>query len=316
MKLRGMGVNLQVNEMTSNLDNMRAKLDKVVELGLDVVEIPVQAMNVIRHGRIDETRLRDYIRILESYSLRYTTHAPYHLNLFRDGGSNPTEEALFTASLEVSLAIRAEVMVYHVGRFVGEEEFYYPTLWRAYSEYEKHQLMEMEQSLLFKSGERAQAAGLRIGMENMRPYLDCRDYCYSVVPQALLDQVRNVNHPNVGVTLDFGHLYLAVNMYNLNLEAEVSAIAPHVVHLHVHDNFGVPCFSSEKSQYDLVPLGRGDMHAPMGDGEIPFPAITALLAPYFDGCLVHELRDRYESEWPALRDRYERMTVDRGPVHV
>ncbi|MBW7461217.1 sugar phosphate isomerase/epimerase, partial [Paenibacillus sepulcri] len=145
------------------------------------------------------------------------------------------------------------------------------------------------------------------GMENMRPYLDCPHYCYAVRPALLAEQMKLIDHASVGLTLDTGHLLLAERMYGLDWQKELEAMAPYVFHLHVHDNFGEPNFSLEKNQYDLIPHGRGDMHMPIGSGEVPFREIASHLAPYFKGFLMHEVREVYEQEWPQLIGRMERM---------
>jgi sugar phosphate isomerase/epimerase len=128
------------------------------------------------------------------------------------------------------------------------------------------------------------------------------EYCYSVIPRLLAVQAASIGHPQIGVALDVGHLYLSTEMYGLDLEQEVRLLLPHIIHLHVHDNFGKPSFSTEKNQYELIPLGRGDLHAPIGTGEVPMAQIMGLLGGSFHGFLIHEVRGQYEKEWPALAE--------------
>lgn len=89
-------------------------------------------------------------------------------------------------------------------------------------------------------------------------------------------------------------------MYRLDLQSEMEAIRPYIVHMHVHDNFGRPCYSSEKNQYELYALGRGDMHMPIGGGAIPMRDIAEWLCGEVDGYFVHEVREMYESQGHAL----------------
>jgi sugar phosphate isomerase/epimerase len=240
-------------------------------------------------------------------------HAPFDLNLFRPYDI-AFEQKLLMASLEVTGAVGSEVLVYHVGRFVGEEQFCHPHTWSSYTAAEKQQFMQQELEFMQIAGERAQQLNIRIGMENVRPYLDCADYCYSVIPQELARQVAAINHPSVGITADVGHLYLSTRMYGLSLLDEMKAMLPYVVHLHVHDNFGKACFSTEKNQYELLPLGRGDMHMPIGEGLVPMAEIAKLLeTSAFNGFLIHEIREQYESYWSELSCKYNDLLVlDRG----
>ncbi|WP_248927616.1 sugar phosphate isomerase/epimerase family protein [Paenibacillus hamazuiensis] len=305
MKLKGMGVSLPISDTTSNLEKLKTKLHKIAELGFETVELPVQAMNILKNGMIDRDRLTAYRRLLGGFPLRYTTHAPFDVNLFRQGDASADERCLL-ASVEISGTIGAEVMVYHVGRFVGEEEFLFPQVWRKHSSEEKAELMLRERQWMIRAGDLGRECGVVIAMENMRPYLDCPDYAYSVIPHVLAEQLEEIGHSHVGAALDTGHLALSVHMYGLDWHDEIEKLAPYVVHLHLHDNFGKACFSTEKSQYDLTPLGRGDMHAPIGEGNLPFELLAAGLRARFHGHVIHEIRDMYEPLWPELRARYEK----------
>ncbi|RCW51730.1 sugar phosphate isomerase/epimerase family protein [Paenibacillus prosopidis] len=291
-------------EVVSNLERLKAKLDFVQEAGFDTVEIPIQGMNVITNGEIETKRLHAYAKLFSDTSLHFTMHAPFDLNLFRQGDA-AFESKLFMTSLEVTGALGSEVLVYHVGRFISEEQFIYPHSWRSLTIAEKQQLMQQEVDLMRIAGDRAKQLNVRIGMENMRPYLDCPHYCYSVVPKELARQVAAVNHSHVGITLDIGHLYLSTQMYGLHLQEELEAMMPYILHIHMHDNFGKPCFSTEKNQYELTPHGRGDMHMPIGKGGIPIAEIAKLMEnTAINGYLIHEVREQYESHWADLAQKH------------
>ncbi|MDF2714411.1 MAG: sugar phosphate isomerase/epimerase [Paenibacillus sp.] len=315
MKCRGMGISLQSNDTVSDMDRLKAKLDKLLEHGFDAVEIPIQGLGVIRNGLLNERRLETYRKLFQNVPLHVTTHAPFDLNVFRHGNGD-TELKLLMASVEASGAIGAQTIVYHVGRYIGEEQFLYPQYWSHYDEPAKKELLRQEREWLRLAGDRAAQLKLKIAMENMRPYLDCPEYCYSVIPRLLAAQVASIGHPQIGVALDVGHLYLSTGMYGLDLEQEVRLLLPHIIHLHVHDNFGKPSFSTEKNQYELIPLGRGDLHAPIGTGDVPMAEIMALLGGSFDGFLIHEVRGQYEKDWPSLAEwgRGAAREADAHPV--
>lgn len=305
MKLKGVGVSLMSYAVVSQLEKLEEKLLAVQKAGFQTVEIPIQGMNVIVNGELDLVRLEAYKRVLSRHPLTYTMHAPFDLNLFRPHNFD-FETNLFMTSLEVVGAVGAELMVFHVGRFVGEEQFQYPHTWPRYSDEEMRQLMQQEVEFMRVAGERARLLNVKIGMENVRPYLDCPDYCYSVIPEKLARQVAAINHSHVGIALDVGHLYLSTQMFGLNLLDEMKAMLPYINHLHVHDNFGKPCFSTEKNQFELLPLGRGDMHMPIGKGHVPMDQITGLLELVpFHGYLIHEIREQYEFSWSDLARQYQ-----------
>lgn len=70
-------------------------------------------------------------------------------------------------------------------------------------------------------------------------------------------------------------------------------MAHYIVHCHVHDNFGNPVSYAEKNQCHLLPLGKGDLHLPVGWGTIPFAELFREFIADYDGLLICELRGRY-----------------------
>ncbi len=302
MQVKGIGVSLPVDETVNQIERLRAKLSKVKEIGFTAVELPIQAMEVVINGSLDRSKLATYTALFREYDLRVSAHAPFDINLFRPEGASQDTEALH-AVLEAAAAIGAETVVYHPARYVPEEQFLYPAHWPVYTADDRLRLLEQERVALYECGERAKRLGIRIAMENMRPYLDCPGYCYAELPSELVQQIQRIGHSHVGAALDFGHLHLAVAMYGLSWREELALMAPHIIHLHIHDNFGKACYSTEKNQYELLLLGRGDMHAPIGLGNVPYGEIMRVLETGFNGLAIHEVRSRYESSWPDMLRR-------------
>ncbi len=89
---------------------------------------------------------------------------------------------------------------------------------------------------------------------------------------------------------------------------EVLEVAPLVKHMHIHDNYGKPCYYHEKTQVDLVPLGKGDMHLPIGWGKVPFYDIISQLQGY-SGMLINEVRPRYMASLSELLSKYGGATL-------
>lgn len=288
------------DEAVAKPDVLRGKLEKALAHRFDAMELPIHGMRVILNGQLNESLLDIYVSLLSQYPLKYTMHAPFSINLFdRVDGERHFE--LLMQSIRVCSAVGAETLVYHPGRYVTEEMLAYRNFWPQYSEADKQRLLERERNWMRQAGDEAKKVGLRIGMENMRPYLDNPDYCYSTDPIALAEQVEQIGHPSVGVTLDVGHLHLAMKDLPYSLEEAVERLRPHIVHMHLHDNFGRPSFSLEKNQFDMVPIGRGDMHMPIGFGDVPMERIARELGSQIDGYLIHEIRAMYEEEWPRLQ---------------
>ena len=104
-------------------------------------------------------------------------------------------------------------------------------------------------------------------------------------------QLDRIAHPNVGMTLDLGHAHIAARTCGFDFLDAVSQAAPHVSHIHMHDNAGkLDGFSS--SQGERQPLGQGDLHMPPGWGEIPLQEAFERL-PDYAGVVILEIRPRY-----------------------
>jgi len=146
-----------------------------------------------------------------------------------------------------------------------------------------------------------------IAMENARPFLPHSPYTYAEFPWDLARQVERIDLPNVGICLDTGHLHMAARLHRFSETESVQQLLPRLVHLHVHDNFGRTGWWTEKTQTHQVPFGRGDLHMPVGLGDIDFETLLGPVLPSFDRLAVLELRGRYIGRLPEHLDGFRRM---------
>ncbi len=283
------GSNINEVRVDGNLSKLHRDLASFLSIGLTAAEITVHGIDAIKNGTLDQRRTAEARAILDDFPFCYSVHAPNPLNLM-DQNHGALHRDVLMASLNFSAAINAEVLVYHPGRFLVEEEFALrgPLLLGVD---EQMKLLEMEASILKEAAD--QFPGIIIAMENARPYLHHSPYCYAECPDQLKNQVSQIGRKNVKINLDFGHLQMSSQFYNLDPVAEVRAIAPLIAHCHVHDNFGNPVYHTEKTQTHQIPFGKGDAHMPVGWGAIPIRDILAEFVSSYDGMLICELRSRY-----------------------
>lgn len=104
--------------------------------------------------------------------------------------------------------------------------------------------------------------------------------------------MQRISKSNVGISLDIGHAYLAANFYGFNFFDAIKLVKPLVKHVHVHDNFGKLSASYERSRTELLAVGRGDCHLPIGWGHIPITEVLATLQNY-QGVFMQELHPKY-----------------------
>ena len=144
-------------------------------------------------------------------------------------------------------------------------------------------------------------------MENARPYTNMPHYCYAEEMDKLFEQVKAIDCPNVGVTLDVGHLNLSAVYYKFEPLKAVAAAKELIFHVHLHDNFGKACYHHEKKQTHLIPLGKGDCHMPIGQGNAPIKGIVDCLGEGYKGIYIFEYRSRYKE---FLRGSVEKLMAE------
>lgn len=294
MNINGIAINADAGFIDGNLDLLRQELAYYRDSGFSHVELAPHGVGAIAGGRLNREKLREIQALLGSQPLGVVVHGPNPLNLMNRSPEAADREG-FLASIEFTAAVGATVMVYHAGRYLAEEDFLlapqpYP------GAAERQAMWEKEREELRAMGETAAQSGVTIAVENARPYLNAPHYCYAESLVKLATMVREVNHPNIGVTLDMGHAYLSARRYGLDLCEGIAAVAPLVRHVHLHDNFGRCCHSYERKQNEMAVMGRGDMHMPIGWGEVPAREIFARLEGY-SGLVTLELRPRYRDSY-------------------
>jgi sugar phosphate isomerase/epimerase len=306
MDIGGIAINADAGFIDGNLGLLKKELAYYREIGFSHVELGPHGVGAIVGGRLAQERLREVRALLAGQPLGVVVHGPNPLNLMnRTPGA--TDREGFLACIEFTAAVGAAVMVYHAGRYLAEEDFLavpqpYPV------EAEQSAMWEQEREELRAMGEEAARCGVVIAVENARPYLNAPHYCYAESLVKLAAMVKEVDHPNVGVTLDMGHAYLSACRYNYDLCEGIAAVAPFVRHVHIHDNFGRCCHSYERKQNEMAVMGRGDMHMPIGWGEVPAREIFARL-PDYRGLVTVELRPRYRDFYRDALGAVRRMLM-------
>jgi sugar phosphate isomerase/epimerase len=94
------------------------------------------------------------------------------------------------------------------------------------------------------------------------------------------------------MTVDFGHAYLTSRYFGDDFLGNIEAAKPYLRHIHIHDNLGI--FDTarlkwqQKSLKQRLPFGKGDLHLPIGWGEIPFKDVFKILGDDYSGIYMLE----------------------------
>lgn len=306
MNIKGIAINADAAFIDGNLSLLEKELAYYHEIGFSHVELAPHGVGAVVGGRLVKERLREVKALLAGQPLAVVVHGPNPLNLMNPRPDSVDREA-FLASIEFTAAVGSEIMVYHAGRYLVEEEFMLVPQPRPTAG-EMQAMWDKERQQLHEMGQAAAEVGVVIAVENARPYLNAPRYSYAESLVKLAKMVKEVGHPNVGVTFDFGHAYLAARHYGFDLCEGIAAVSPHIRHIHLHDNFGRCCHSYERKQPEMAIMGRGDMHMPIGWGEVPARQIFSRLSHY-SGLVTLELRPRYRADYQEALSATRRILL-------
>ena len=205
-----------------------------------------------------QPRVVSYVRrILKEHSLMYTAHTGYGLDL-RNREDVSMHRAVMVASLEACRELGIDRLNFHY-----EQRSQDPAA-------EAQYMSAMEEAC-----ELGWSMGVAVNIENV----EVEDIRWA------LEAVKKLNHPNCGMTLDLGHLWIASRYFGFDYLSAVEACAPYVRHLHINDNHGVfePMRLTNKEVYDTLDKGyrfafsRGDIHIPPLWGNAPLREALGIL---------------------------------------
>ena len=251
-------------------------------LGYTAVEISMDGTGLMFGGRLHPRMLPQSLTTFAKQDFRYSVHSPSSLDL-RDRPNREIQMALARSTLEFCKQVGGRVLVLHF-----EQRSPDPNDEAAF-----------EEAILRLSDE---AGEVLLGVENIEveriePVVEC---------------VRRINRPNVTMTLDVGHAYLAATHFRFPFLEAIRSALPLVRHVHVNDNFGrynplrLENFTLYRTQTpaDTFPLGKGDLHRPVGWGGIPLEKVFEVLRGY-QGTVIHEYR--YNLFLESAEEDFHRM---------
>ncbi len=264
-----------------DLANLEASIAAIVDLGADVVELGLFGEDLISGGRIIEGRAKEFAAICAKFDIRYTVHGLIVSN-FMDEAHLAYQKAAVMAMIELCDRIGADTLVHHSGHApIGSRP-----LLQHYDRIERAALAEM--SLV------AARHGVRIALENIFAVDNSE---YRQLPSEVAATVRSVGSPHLVGLIDFSHAYIEATRTGADFAHEIAAMAPVTGHLHVHDSFGRP-YTMSKFYYtsEAIALGIGDLHLPLGWGDLPFAALFDAIDILPGTALIMEIGERFAAE--------------------
>ena len=278
-------------------ESLEKDLRRLEGLGVDTVELALTSLDLVAGGRIIPERADRLAALTSQFDFRYTVHGLVSSN-FMDPATclYPLDAA--RALAELCNRIGSGILVQHGGCL------------RADQVHERADADQREREALHELAEFCKPHGVRIAFENI---FTTEPGQYRQTPSQVAETVRAVNHPNLVALIDFSHAYIESTYRGLDFRDELRAMAPVAGHLHVHDSFGRPqAFSRPFFVQENTALGIGDLHMPLGWGDIDWDDIFAELEFLPDTVLMMEIGPRYRNEQPQSLERARALIAQNG----
>ena len=274
------GFGFCTDEVRPDLSDLDAQLARIEATGASHCELSLYELDLVV-GRVLPERRRLLERICARRALKYTVHGVLAVN-FMDEVHLDAHKAVCRAMLELCDAVGASVMAHHPGRL--------PATHAAHLE----RLHGIERDALREMGDVAAGYGVKIAVENLFVE-NARDYTPD--PVRLAKEIAAIDHPHVCGLLDFSHAYIMAQFRGTDYLETLQAFAPAVNHLHVHDLLGRPTSIGGFYRFaERIAFGMGDLHMPLGWGDIPWDAILPGLPLRPGTVMIVELQERYWAE--------------------
>ncbi|MFK0386532.1 MULTISPECIES: TIM barrel protein [Rhizobium/Agrobacterium group] len=286
------GTGFNAGSDDGELATLESDLRALADIGCDTVEIGVTSLDIVAGGRIIEERAERFVKLVKQFDFRYTVHGLVSSN-FMDPVTCRYQLDAAKALAVLCERIGAGILVQHGGALRPDQIA------------ERADADKRERDALVELAEFSKEHGVRVALENI---FSTQPGQYRQTPAEVAETVRTINHPNLVALIDFSHAYIESTYRGLDFRDQLRAMAPVAGHLHVHDSFGRPQgFYTAYHPQENTALGIGDLHMPLGWGDIDWDDIFSELTFLPQTVLMMEIGRRYRSEQPQSLERANRL---------
>lgn len=274
------------------LESLEADLRALAEIGVDTVELGVTTLDLIAGGRIIKDRAERLVALTQQFDFRYTVHGLVSSN-FMDPATCRYQIDAAKALVEICDRIDARILVQHGGCLRADQIF------------DRAAADLREREALVELADFAKSYDVRIALENI---FTTEPGQYRQTPAEVAETVKAVNHDHVVALIDFSHAYIESTYRGLDFRDQIAAMAPVAGHLHLHDSFGRPQgFYKGYHPQENTAMGIGDLHMPLGWGDIDWESIFSELDFLPGTVAMMEIGARYRAEQPESLARAKKL---------
>ena len=236
------------------------QIRRLKEVGVDSLEVSIYETDVICGKKINLPELKILKDTLLGQDFSYTVHGELSVNLMDQEKFDSHKEVL-KRDIEVSSEIQATHLITHFGQTTNK-------VYENQNIYESH--LKKQQDCYAELGDYAKQCNVTLAIENLFPFTFDN---YAPLPNEIALQLNKINHPNVKCCLDISHAYINCTYRNAHFIDEIKKMAPLSEHIHMHDSFGLIERIWAYVPAEYTSYGQGDLHLPLGWGDIPFEKI-------------------------------------------
>ena len=284
------GTGITAHKRRNDLSDFADELDMIERLGVEWIELSTFDMDVVVGGRIRRPQMEALKRACAGRSVGYTVHGPLAINFMDEPYRLQRHMDVLAASLEVAAELDAAHYVIHSGLAPIQQG---DGMEAAYAR---------QREWLARAGDVARSTGLVLCVETLFAGFDGKVHASS--PRRLATELAAIDHPNVRATIDFSHSWLMLDWEGRRADfvEEIRTLAPFGRHLHIHDSFGRQDDIWMYTEGERLAYGHGDLHLPVGWGDIPWQTLIAECV-FPQGTVFNiELNQRY---WYAAQETVE-----------
>ena len=270
------------------------QITKLKEANVDSIEVPIYETDLICGKKINKPELKILKDTLLNRNFSYTVHGDLSVN-FMDIENFDSHKEVLKRNIEISGEINASHLVTHFGQTTNKV-------------YEKkdlyNSLLKKQNDCYLELAEYARNFNVILAIENLFPFTI---HNYAPLPSEIANQLNIINHPNAKACLDISHGYINCTFRNVNFLEEMKKISPFSEHIHMHDSFGLIERIWAYIPAEYTSYGEGDLHLPLGWGDIPFNKIFSDSNFPKKLNLNFELPERYIKYFPENIDKAKNL---------
>ncbi|MBN1584626.1 MAG: sugar phosphate isomerase/epimerase [Anaerolineae bacterium] len=297
------GINQAPISSRNAFQQLERQLAHFQSLGFSLVEIDITPFHLIINGEIHRPSLDTFLAVVRDFDLHYSVHGLQRLNLAYDSRHALCRQ-IMRCQIEICRAMGAMCLVYHSG-LQALDEARYGVRRTLLDDRELAAGARQEVLALKELAPIAEDGGVLIGMENGdthqwehdliarfgQPRTALSHHHPRIHIEPIVRQIQAIDRPNVGLTLDVGHLHIAAHDMGFDYLEAIEQAAPWLKHVHLSDNLGQVDRGFD-NEPDRWAFGEADIHMPPGWGAIPYREIFARW-PDYSGAIILEIKSSF-----------------------